>query len=782
MQSQKKNANGNHGDERPSFLATWSFPIICLAAVFLSPVIMAAISSLKVHSNDVKQWLPKNFAAAKDYDWFIQRFGVDEMIVVSWEGCRLGDEKVNEFRVFLEREKSPSGKKIFERVVTAETMMSRIEAVGISNLEARQRVKGLLIGPDERTTCILAFPRSDLGMGRTAMVEAVYKIGESKFDFARDDLKLAGPTVDGAALDVESKRALDSFMWITVLIVFVLSWIRLKDIAISLTVLGFAVSCAFLSLSILYWSGGKMNLTMVMMPTLTFILGVSAAVHMANYYRKAVQEGAGYLAADQALKAGALPVTLSSLTTAIGLASLAASQVTPIRMFGIYSAIGIVASLPIILLLMPAVMYQFRGRISKRSAGEHRTRRERETGVSDLTSLLVNRVCKYHWFISVPTLIALFVLSFGIPYIKGSVKLQNRFSERTKIIQDYEWLEQNLGPLVPLEVVVTFDKKSELPSWRQMLLIERIESDLLKEGCGSASLSAATFKPKFSKSKNLAARLTQQIGIDKWEGEEPNLIEAKLIQFDNKDRLWRISLRVDALNDIDYGELLEEVEDRVQDRLEIYNKAGITGISARFTGGIPLFYHAQHQILSDLKNSFVTAFLFISVVLMVVLKSFRAGLVAMIPNIFPPLFVFGAMGWMGLPIEIGSVMTASVALGIAVDDTIHFLTWYRRGVGDGRSRMAAIRFAFEHCAKPMIDTTLICGFGVAAFMFADFMPSVRFSRLLFILLFAALIGDLFLLPAILAGPLGTLFRGRQEGKGGRSQDNAEIGKGKRVVA
>ena len=87
-----------------------------------------------------------------------------------------------------------------------------------------------------------------------------------------------------------------------------------------------------------------MNLTMVMMPTLTFILGVSAAVHMANYYRKAVKEGAGVKAADQALKAGALPVTLSSLTTAIGLASLAASQVTPIRMFGIYSAIGIVAS------------------------------------------------------------------------------------------------------------------------------------------------------------------------------------------------------------------------------------------------------------------------------------------------------------------------------------------------------------------------------------------------------------------------------------------------------
>jgi predicted RND superfamily exporter protein len=122
--------------------------------------------------------------------------------------------------------------------------------------------------------------------------------------------------------------------------------------------------------------------------------------------------------------------------------------------------------------------------------------------------------------------------------------------------------------------------------------------------------------------------------------------------------------------------------------------------------------------------------------------------------------VFGAMGWLRLPVEIGTVMTASVALGIAVDDTIHFLTWYKRGMLENKTKMGAIRFAFEHCAKPMIDATLICGFGVAAFMFSDFMPTVRFSRLLFILLAAALIGDLFLLPAILAGPLGRFFRPR----------------------
>jgi multidrug efflux pump subunit AcrB len=137
--------------------------------------------------------------------------------------------------------------------------------------------------------------------------------------------------------------------------------------------------------------------------------------------------------------------------------------------------------------------------------------------------------------------------------------------------------------------------------------------------------------------------------------------------------------------------------------------------------------------------------------------NFRAGMIAMIPNVFPIMIVFGAMGHTGRLVDIGSMMTASVAMGVAVDDTIHFLNWFRQGIAKGLDRLDAIKLAYKKVATAMTQTTLIGGFGLAAFAFSTFMPTQRFGVLMLFLLATALIGDLILLPAILAGPLGKYF-------------------------
>jgi uncharacterized membrane protein YdfJ with MMPL/SSD domain len=121
------------------------------------------------------------------------------------------------------------------------------------------------------------------------------------------------------------------------------------------------------------------------------------------------------------------------------------------------------------------------------------------------------------------------------------------------------------------------------------------------------------------------------------------------------------------------------------------------------------------------------------------------------------LVIFGAMGWLGINIDIGSMMSASIALGVAVDDTIHFLTWYRKDLNRLRDRRAAIRSAYRHCAPPTIQAALISGLSLSVFVLSTFTPTQRMGWLMLSILVAGMVAELIMLPALLAGPLGKAF-------------------------
>ena len=721
---------------------------------------MAAKTVVKVSENDVRQWLPKGFEEAEKHDWFTEHFGVDEMIVASWEGCTPEDPRLGQLAEKLRDQKMSDGSFIYDRVMTGTELLTDIQDLGLGLENAKNRMRGVFLGPDSKQTCLLAYPSKSSSKNRSGVVENLLNSVESSIGLTPAQVHIGGPTVDGAMIDIESKKSLQQFIGLTVIAVLGLCWFRLRNIKLSLIVLVFSVYAALLSLAILYWTGGKMNLTMIMLPTLIFILTVSASVHLVNYFHKAAESGPLENAAREAVKGGGFPVALSSLTTAVGMISLASSQITPIRMFGIYAAVGLVVSIPLILIALPATLHFLSTKLNISINGD-RTKKEIQSGVSRKNSLFVNWICRSHWWITVPAGVCLVFLAVGTERLKASVKIQDRFASSTKIIQDYLWLEKNLGPLVPMEVIVRFDKskiKEDLNEWHRMRLVRHIEKGLRDDDRINATMSASMFAPPVSTKKNAIAVARQRTAMAKWEEYIPRLVEGKLIANTDTEQLWRISVRMAAMNDIDYGDFVDIVNSNVDEQLA---ELKLDGVKAVLTGSIPMMYKAQHQVLDDLMNSFLMAFVLISLVIIFVLRSVAAGLVAMIPNVFPPIVVFGAMGWMNWSIEIGSVMTASVALGIAVDDTIHFLTWYRRGISSGLRRYGAIRYAFEHCSKAMIDTTLICGLGVACFMFSVFMPTVKFARLLLVLLCVALVGDLILLPAILAGPLGKLFRPKQ---------------------
>jgi len=165
-------------------------------------------------------------------------------------------------------------------------------------------------------------------------------------------------------------------------------------------------------------------------------------------------------------------------------------------------------------------------------------------------------------------------------------------------------------------------------------------------------------------------------------------------------------------------------------------------------------------LLKSLVESTLWSFLTITPLMMLVSRSIRAGMVAMIPNVLPVLVVFGAMGWLDIAIDIGSMMSASIALGVAVDDTIHFLSWFRADLLKLRDRNQAIIAAYKRCAVPTLQAALISGLGLSVFAFSTFTPTQRFGWLMLTILIAGVISELVMLPAIIASPLGKVFEPR----------------------
>jgi predicted RND superfamily exporter protein len=224
---------------------------------------------------------------------------------------------------------------------------------------------------------------------------------------------------------------------------------------------------------------------------------------------------------------------------------------------------------------------------------------------------------------------------------------------------------------------------------------------------------------------------------------------------------WRVTARVSALNNMDYGHFLNDVRQKVEPLLASERAAGASDISAVYTGVMPLVHEIQRRLMSGLFRSFLSALGLITVVTMIVQRGVFAGLVVMAPNVFPMIVMFGLLGWLHTPVDIGSVMTASVALGMSIDGTLHFLTFFRRSLDQGRSRRRAVHDAYGRCAAAMAESSLVCGAGMLVFTFSSFVPGSRFAWIVSSLLALALVADLVVLPALLLGPLGKLFRPRR---------------------
>lgn len=775
-----------------SFFVRHGWKIVLIAAIGLPVFLGGARRAMLSNRNDVKEWLPENFQETKDLQWFQKHFPGEEFVLASWEGCTLDDPRVEQLIQAVDGEGSPTAN-LFSRAVSGPRILEQLTSppVELPRDTAIDRLVGSVIGPDREHTCVVFTLSKEGAQDLKGSVAAIINAAEQTCDIPYEQLHMGGPPVDNRHIDHEGERMLIRLGTFAGLIGLVLAWRCLRSFKLTLMVFMVAVYGAAISLALMKFTGATVSAVVLTMPALIYVLGISGAIHIVNYYRDALEHGDTTTAPAMAVSHGWLPCTIAAGTTAIGLGSLCISDISPIKTFGLYSALGVVSTLALVLVVLPSMLqiWPVVTPVANSSLSPSGGRFDR------LRQRLFQGVIDHHRMVTIGCMGVLLLTGYGLTKMHTTVMLTKLFSEDHRIISDYRFLEENLGELIPMEVVLRVDKeKCQLSFLDRMQLVTEIREELETLEDVGGTLATPTFSPELEtlapeprrRRGGIGGAMQSVLGLKNRDRIEANVRNKRLLEhrdeFLNGDflsesedeELWRISARIGALNDVDYGLFVDTIHEHVEPLLAAQKAKGVEGLDVTYTGIIPLVYKSQRTLLDNLFESFGSAFGLIAIVMMVVLRNPVAGLVAMLPNIFPAVAVFGGMCLLGMDIDIGSMMCASVALGVGVDDTIHFLTWFRRGLDSTGDRRKAIMLGYERCATAMTQTTIISGLGLSVFALSTFMPTQRFGYLMVTLLTAALVGDLLLLPAILAGPLGRVFDRKGKKQGADTAAKAEL--------
>jgi len=868
---------------------------VMTAAVFLIPVGWWSFQKIELH-NDVENWLPHDDPQSEMLRWYKGQFGVENRILVSWDGSSLNDPRTALLVDKLMGTKDSQGIRHggiehVKAVITPQSVIHKMSETSrgkIDTDEALNRLEGVLVGKGKlkiklsergrnavrRVKQLLehrledefgfsitfhdsywknldsielpeevyqddTFPTPDdhdfqiswRGMHQdlkktgeivrvvtnlhdTSVSGESYPLVEKCFFFKgspiavavvlsdagsadekgsiaairqaaeeslipEEALHLGGKTIAGTTLNREVRKTAwntDASMLafhkrsplVTSIVVgIMLAFLLLRSMRMAVLVLIVANYTTFLAVSIVPVTHGSMNMVLVVMPTLLSVLTISAAIHVGNYWNWAASENPQDAVA-RAIKMARQPCWLASITTAIGMISLATSSLTPVKDFGIYSAIGCLISAVVVLYVFPTLLEYW----SPNSPPKGEMSR---FGWKLLGRVLIRR----RWLVIVMFVAVFAAGTWGLKQFRTETKVIKFFPEKSRITKDYRFLEDELAGILPVDIVVKFDRKSQddLNFLQRMEMIRKIEAGLRETSEISGTFSLADFfRPEDAPSED--ARRTKKMAYYKKASETENRIlksgktsssflskvskkdvlkraDGHRFQLQKNDELWRITAQVAVMNNRSYADLATQVDEIAKSVLKYH-----PGTDHLVTGTVPIFLRTQQAVLKSLVLSFGLAFALIGFMFVILLRSPLAGILAMIPNLFPVGVIFGLVSWFGMAIDIGTMITASVALGIAVDGTLHLVIWFREDLKKGVSRSRAVIDSLAHCGPAMTQTAVALGLGLLMLWPTDLILISRFGWMMAALIGTALVADVILLPALLAGPLGYVIQNK----------------------
>lgn len=438
---------------------------------------------------------------------------------------------------------------------------------------------------------------------------------------------------------------------------------------------------------------------------------------------------------------------ITNFTTAIGFLVLLTTDIKLLKEFGLVAGINILATFVVSIVLIPGIL-------SYLPAPKANQLKHLEFKIVGrflvLLDLLVHR---HRYRVFAATAVILTVAIVGVTKLYSVAYMVDDIPEKSQLKQDLYFFEDNFSGVMPLEIIIDFGRPKSTINARNLRRVDQLEEALEPLENVSSPVSIVSFAK--------AVRQAFYNGNERFYGlpspSDRNVILSYLSnQSDNASflssfvdttgQVMRVSLKIADIGSNKMDSLINHVIEPEIDKVFKDDEE----ISTAVTGSTLLFVKGNQFLIENLRFSLLLAFVIIAIIMAILFANIRMIVISLIPNFIPLIMTAGIMGYFGIPLKPSTALIFSIAFGISVDDSIHFLAKYRQELFAKKFFVPiAISNSIKETGSSMLYTSIILFFGFVIFVFSDFGGTVALGLLTSLTLFFAMFTNLTLLPALL---------------------------------
>lgn len=567
-------------------------------------------------------------------------------------------------------------------------------------------------------------------------------------DRHRDDdfkISLSGQPV---IRDVLNRSTLKDTLYATVLGITVnflflgLLFRRISGVALPLSIV---LSSLFATFGIMAICGIPYKLTTTVIPSFLLAVGVADSVHILSiFYRKFDAGTPKKEALVYAMGHSGVPVLLTSLTTVAGLLSFLGAELSAIAEMGVFAAIGVTLTLVLTIFALPALIALVPIKVKA-------VKREGFDAMDKFLLFFARlsagnplRIISSSVFLSALALV--FILRLDVNH-----DVVDFFPDHFVAKQDVRAIDHDMKGVVSLEMLVDTHKENGLHEPAVLREIDRISEKLSEYRKGEMYVGKVLSINNIVKETNHALHQNNP-EYYRLPDHRPTIAQELLLFENSADDLERIvdsrfsktrlTIKTPWVDCVAFNKFIHDVDIMAGQVFDPQYEITLTGIVTMMARTIPAALHSMIQ-------SYIIAFIVITILMMILVRNVKIGLLSMGPNLFPILLILGIMGFGGIHLNINTLMIGSIALGLVVDDTIHFIYNYKKYYQTTGDSFEAVKNTFLSTGRAMLITSVILAAGFFTLLSATLKSFINFGFFAGLIIIVALLADFILCPALL---------------------------------